>query len=79
MVGLDKSVVEDSMPDSDLRCLCGPVPVTVQLRQKLNNAGFKFADDGELSVATNVKPEPLGEFSSWYDISSQTTHYKQTL
>ena len=77
MVVLDKRVVRFSIPDFDLMCLCGSVPVAVQLRQKLNNAGFKFADDGKFSAVLNETPEPLGEFLIWHDVSSQTTHCKQ--
>lgn len=72
-------VVMFSISAFELMDLSGPVPMAVQLRQKLNDAGFKFTDDGKFSSITNEKPVPLGEFISWHDVSSHTTHYKQIL
>lgn len=72
-------IVMFSISDFELMELSGPVPMAVQLRQKLNGAGFKFEDDGKFSSVANEKPVPMGEFISWHDIGNHTTHYKQVL
>jgi hypothetical protein len=75
----NQHVVMSSISDFELMDMTGIVPMAVQLRQKLNKAGFRFKDDNSLSSVVNENPEPLGEFVSWHDIQNQTTHYKQII
>lgn len=69
--------VEYSISDSEIINLNRTVPISVQVRQLLNNNGFKFEDDGKISSIINEDPKPLGKFTCWYDIESCTTHYRQ--
>jgi len=54
-----------------------PVPVEIRVRLMLNEAGFKFEDDGKPSAINNLKPMPLGILYTDYDQITKTTHYKQ--
>ena len=54
-----------------------PVPVQVQVRIKLNEAGFKFEDDGRLSIINNLSPRPLGTFKQWLETKTGSIHYSQ--
>ena len=56
-----------------------PVPYAVQIRQRLNRAGFKFRDDRMFSSIINESPEPLGTMSSWEDVETRSTYYRQIL
>lgn len=57
----------------------GPVPIAVQIRNILNANGFKFADDGEFSAATNEDPTPEGVLTRWEDYETGSIFYKQEL
>ncbi len=56
-----------------------PVPYAVQVRNRLNIAGFKFEDDGKLGLIANENPVPLGTMSSWTDYETGSIHYQQVL
>tara|TARA_R110002073_G_scaffold327396_1_gene507986 strand:- start:51 stop:356 length:306 start_codon:yes stop_codon:yes gene_type:complete len=72
-------IVMFSISDFEIAELSGPVPLAIQLRQKLNKAGFKFEDDNKFSSIVNENPKPLGKFISWRDIEDNTTNYRQIL
>ena len=56
-----------------------PVPYVVQVRTKLNAAGFKFEDDRKFSSVLNENPIPLGTLISWEDPETGSIHYKQVI
>lgn len=55
------------------------IPASVQLRLKLNEAGFKFHDDGTPGVMTNQYPIPLGNLEIWSDDAKKIRYFRQTL
>ena len=52
-------------------------PLSIQIRNKLNEKGIKFKDDGKISSIINEIPIPIGELRKWYDIEKRATYYKQ--
>jgi hypothetical protein len=67
------------LSDEKIMDLSGPVPIAIQLRMILNNAGFKFMDDYKLSSVIDEKPIPLGKMTSYYDANRAVTKYKQVI
>lgn len=65
--------------DTELMDLNPVVPIEVQIRQRLNSAGFRFEDDGKLSSIINRNPKPLGKFKVEYDMCSEETRYTQEI
>jgi len=55
------------------------ISAAIQIRNILNDVGFKFLDDNKLSSITNEAPIPLGRMTCYYDYSKLATIYKQTL
>lgn len=74
-----KRVVMFELADDELVEMVGPVPLPVQIRIRLNKAGFEFTDDGKLSAVINENPTPVGRFYASYDIEKRTTLFKQWL
>jgi len=71
--------VKHSIRDYDMAQMGFVIPLDVQIRNELNQNGFKFADDHKCSSATNENPTPLGKLIVDHDIKTQTTYYTQTL
>ena len=73
------SVVMCEITRNEILNMKPPVPYAVQVRNKLNKAGFKFVDDGKVSAVINENPVPLGTISSWTDYETGSVHYQQVL
>ena len=72
-------IIGTTISDYEIVEMTGKIPINVQIRLKLNIAGFKFQDDGKPSAIINKNPIPLGEFTTWEDLSSAKTHFKQII
>jgi len=68
-----------SISDKELIEMSQKVPLSVQIRMKLETAGFKFEDSGKLISIINDNPKPLGIFTQWQDHSCAKTWFKQVI
>ena len=71
--------IECKISQSEIINMGSSIPSAVQLRLRLNREGFKFEDDGQMSVIINESPEALGTMSSWEDYQTGCIHYRQVI